>query len=377
MKRDVHNMCGKCLVCKYSKSKISIDFILGLPRSKLGKDSIFVVVDRFSRMVHFILRHKTNDACIIANLFFRAVVRLHGLPRTIELQVSWSLFENLMEQTRNKASLLNNTNGQTEVTNRTLTQLLRCFIVNSTTTHTLFELVYDFNHITSLDLLPFLSINSMINCDGVTKAKFVKDLHANVKSHIDKKVEQFAEKANKRKIQKVFNEGDLVWVHLRKEKFPNLRKSKLFPRGDGSFKIIKKISVNVYILKMSPTYEESHTLNVSSLSSFLGNLDSNLRANSFKEGEFDKDLGSLQDTQVKTKKATIGSALGSRISQELGQLRPRPKSKTHFIHCIGFFHAYSIPRSHLASIRFRVCITFGWHLGPLDDPYKCTIDQRH
>ena len=62
---------------------ISIDFFIGFPRLKWGRDYIFVAIDRFSKIAHFITCHKTDDTTNVADFFFKEIVCLHGVPRTI------------------------------------------------------------------------------------------------------------------------------------------------------------------------------------------------------------------------------------------------------------------------------------------------------
>ena len=85
----------------------------------------------------------------------------------------------------------------------------------------------------------------------------------------------------------------MVWAHFLKDRFPNLRKSKLMPRGAGPYKVLAKINDNAYKIDVpADDFGVSNSFNVADLTPYTGDdLDAS-RTTPFQGGEDDGDIPS-------------------------------------------------------------------------------------
>ena len=126
-------------------------------------------------------------------------------------------------------------------------------------------------------------------------AAYVKEIHKKTKEAIEKKTNYYAEWANMHRKKVTFEPGDFVWVHLRKEHFPEKHKSELMPRGDGPFRVLERINDNAYKIDLPDDYGVSTTFNVADLTPYFGLEESESRMTPFQEGEDDEAISTKQD----------------------------------------------------------------------------------
>jgi transposase InsO family protein len=110
-----------------------MDFILGLPRTQAGYDSIWIIVDRLTKVAHFILVKTTYYGAKLAELYMSRIVCLHGVPKKIVSdrgsQFTSKFWEKLHKSMDTKLNFSSadhpQIDGQTERTNQILEDMLR------------------------------------------------------------------------------------------------------------------------------------------------------------------------------------------------------------------------------------------------------------
>jgi hypothetical protein len=153
MKRDVAEYMALCDTCQRVKAEhqrpagllqplkvpegkweeISMDFIVGLPRTQGGHDYIWVIVDRFTKVAHFIPVKTTYTGARLAEMYMAQIVCLHGVPKKIvsnrgtqfTSRFSEKLHESMDTHLNFSSAYHPQTDGQTECTNQILEDMLR------------------------------------------------------------------------------------------------------------------------------------------------------------------------------------------------------------------------------------------------------------
>ena len=157
LKKDVVDYVSKCLTCQQVKAehqkpsgklqplpipewkweRITMDFVVGLPRSRDGYDSIWVIVDRLTKSAHFLPVKATYSVTKLAKLYVKNIVCLHGVPISIVSDRDsvftsrfWQKLQEAMGTRLDFSTAFHpQTDGQSERTIQTLEDMLRMCIL--------------------------------------------------------------------------------------------------------------------------------------------------------------------------------------------------------------------------------------------------------
>ncbi|KAI7934413.1 hypothetical protein MJO28_017046 [Puccinia striiformis f. sp. tritici] len=252
---------------------ISYDLITDLPESK-SYDSILTVVDRLTKMAHFLPCRKTMNASQLADKMTREVWKLHGTPKTIVSdrgsvfisQITKELSHRLGISLRPSTAYHPRTDGQSEIANKAVEQYLRHFIsyrqddwepLLATA-----EFAYNNNKHTSTGTSPFKAnygyeptyggIPMAEQCipEVEQRLKLLAEVQEEVKSCLEAAQEAMSTQFNKgvRETPK-WKEGDEVWLNSRN--ISTTRPTAKFDyRWLGPFAIQSQISPSVYKLTL-------------------------------------------------------------------------------------------------------------------------------
>ncbi|CAD6922683.1 unnamed protein product [Tilletia controversa] len=262
-------------------SSVSMDFITDLPKSRSGFTAIFVVVDRFSKMVHFYPCNMDGlDALATAKLFLK-VIALHGVPDSIvsdrDPRFKSAFWQSLMKLLGVKLNISSayhvQTDGQTERTNRTLEHILRPyfsyqqddwdellpmaeFAVNNAPSATTGVSPFQANYGRHPRTPSTLGI-SVPAPASVTLAEDINALHQEMHDRILKAQARQKHHADKRRTDFEFNINDLVLLSTENIKTTRPSKKLDFRRA-GPFKILSKVGKVSYKLDLPSSMSGLH-----------------------------------------------------------------------------------------------------------------------
>src|SRR5580765_1410605 len=276
---------------------INIDFIVQLPMTKLKHDAILAVVDKFTKMSHFIPTTTKVTAPETAKLIFDNIIRLHGLPSVIisdrDSRFTSNFWKSLFELLNTKLSMSTafhpQSNGQTEIINRYLEQALRHYTdiiqndwdtylthieiahnnsVNTTTKYTPFYLNYGFNPTFPSNLLNSVKQSNVETVKQVLlKLDKITKLAANNIIAAQQRQKYYTDNS-RREVE--FKIGDNVLLSTKNLKtlLPEQTK-KLSKNFIGPFKIIEVISKVAYKLELPSHMRVHNVFHISLLKEYI------------------------------------------------------------------------------------------------------------
>lgn len=298
MRQDIKDYVQSCDACQRFKSStqaplgllqpleppsrpwqsISMDFITPLPLTARGHNGLLVVVDRLSKMIRLAPTEPETSAKHVAQLFHDHVYRTFGLPADIVcdrdrifMSQFWrGLLDKINVKLRPSSAYHPQTDGQTEVMNKKIEEILRCFVnhnqsnwdlylanvevaynhsINSVTTYSPFFLTYGYEP----NVVPFDTLRSP-NDKVPALAEWLSTLrtvHKNAADAIRKANVYRAEYANKSRRDCHISVGDLVMLstkNLMPESYQGARK--LMPKYSGPYKVIEAVTPVTFRLNL-------------------------------------------------------------------------------------------------------------------------------